>query len=390
MLNSSSDLIDTGIDVGLPYYGIAPDVGYHEFELTSSFELQDTAYINSPTDIIYTGNASDSATYYWDFGSATVISGSGQGPYTVQWTNVGWDAVSLYVEESNAVSDTTTNDIYILPAPPIIFSCFIIQKHEDSLCSKTATDTLCSGTLADIIYTGNASYSATYYWDFGSATVISGSGQGPYMVQWPNGGWDAVSLYIEESNIASDTTTNDIYILTNPIITIIPYPNDTVAINDTIVLTGDIASESYLWSNGDTTQSIKVFNISPKKGSQSYWLMVTDEMGCTGTDSITVQFNYPVNINDFPDEIEIMVYPNPVNDYLNIELEIAQQGKYIFEVIDNIGRPVIRELRYFEPGTQKLHLNLNHSSPGFYILSVKSNKGMIAVKKIIKCSNGGY
>ena len=112
--------------------------------------------------------------------------------------------------------------------------------------------------------------------------------------------------------------------------------------------------------------------------------MVTDEMGCTGTDSITVQFNDPVLINDFSDKIKIMVYPNPVNDYLNIKLEIAQQGQYIFEVIDNIGRPVIRELRYFEPGTQKLHLNMNHASPGFYILSVKSDKGMIAVKKIIK------
>ena len=84
-----------------------------------------------------------------------------------------------------------------------------------------------------------------------------------------------------------------------------------------------------------------------------------------------------------------MVYPNPVNDYLNIELEIAQQGQYIFEVFDNIGRPVIREVRYFEPGTQKLHLDMNHHSPGVYILSVKSNKGSIGVKKILKSSNGG-
>ncbi len=43
-----------------------------------------------------------------------------------------------------------------------------------------------------------------------------------------------------------------------------------------------------------------------------------------------------------------MVYPNPVNDYLNIKLEIVEQGQYIFEVIYNIGRPVIREVRYFE------------------------------------------
>jgi len=82
-----------------------------------------------------------------------------------------------------------------------------------------------------------------------------------------------------------------------------------------------------------------------------------------------------------------MVYPNPVNDYLNIKLEIVEQGQYLFEVLDNIGRSVIREVRYFEPGTQKLHLDMNHHSPGVYILSVKSDDGQLGVRKVIKSSN---
>ena len=55
----------------------------------------------------------------------------------------------------------------------------------------------------------------------------------------------------------------------------------------------------------------------------------------------------------------------------------------------NLYRPEVQETKYFETGMQNLHLNLNHGSPGFYILSVKSSKGLIGVKKIIKCSNGG-
>ena len=51
--------------------------------LSSDFQLQDTACIDHTVDIIYTGNASASAIYYWDFDGATIISGSGQGPYTV-------------------------------------------------------------------------------------------------------------------------------------------------------------------------------------------------------------------------------------------------------------------------------------------------------------------
>ena len=340
--------------------------------LTSNFELQEAAYVNTPVDVIYAGNASAAATYYWDFGSATILSGSGQGPYTLQWTDGGWDAVSLYVEESGIVSDTTTNDIYLFTNS--LTSSFSIQS--DTLCPKSSTI---------INYTGNASDTATYYWDFGSATVISGSGQGPYTVQWPYGGFAAVSLYVEEFNLTSDTTTNDVYVLFDPVFTINPYPNDTVSILDTIVLTGQIESVSYLWSTGETTQSIPVFHTPPDNGEdQSYWLRVTDNQGCTYTDTITVWFEMPVQINDFPNEIELKVYPNPVRDMLNIEMGIAEHGQYIFEVFDHLGRPVIRELRSFEPGMQKMQINMNSHPPGVYILSVKSNSGMIGVTKILK------
>jgi hypothetical protein len=96
-----------------------------------------------------------------------------------------------------------------------------------------------------------------------------------------------------------------------------------------------------------------------------------------------------VQIIDLPHEIDLTAYPNPVSDVLNIELEIMEPGQYIFEVIDHLGRPVIRELRHFEPGTQKMHVNMNNHSPGVYILSVKSDKGSFGVKKILKSANRG-
>ncbi|MBN2012041.1 T9SS type A sorting domain-containing protein [candidate division KSB1 bacterium] len=389
MLSPTSDLIDGGVVAynDQVYSGIAPDVGYHEFELTSCFEMQETSCINVPVDATYTGNASASATYYWDFGCATVISGSGQGPYVLQWPTAGCDTVSLYVEELNATSNTTAHEIYILTLG-VITSDFKIQLHEDTLGPENAMDSICPGTLVDIIYTGNATDTATYYWDFGYAMVMSGSGQGPYTVQWPYGGFAAVSLYVEEFNLVSDTTTIDLYVNFDPAFTILPYPNDTVPVNDTIVLTADIASGSYLWSTGETTQSIRVFNAQPENmgAVQSYWLIVTTEMGCSSVDSITVVFDDPVLLNEFQHEIEMNVYPNPVNDLLNIEMEIVEQGEYIFEVFDNTGRPIIRKVKTFESGIQHMHLDMNFNTPGLYMLSVKSNKGMLGLRKIIKYS----
>ena len=340
--------------------------------LTSDFQMQDTACIAHTVDIIYTGNASSSAAYYWDFDSATIISGSGQGPYVVQWPGIGEKSVSLYVEESGYITDTTTNEIYI----EYLTSGFQLQ------------DFACIFNTVEISYIGNASDSATYYWDFDGANIISGSGQGPYTVQWYGIGNKTVSLYVAESGYVSDTSSNEITINENPVFTIVPYPNDTVTTLDTITLMGDITSVSYLWSTGDTTQSINVFNNCGQGGGcQSYWLEVTNEAGCSYTEYIIVMFEGPTALSDFSNHIEIKAYPNPFNDNLKIELEIIEKGQYVFEVFDCIGLPVIQELRYLNSGKQIISLDMNHSYPGVYILSVKSDGGQLGVMKIIKSSN---
>ncbi|MCK5339336.1 MAG: T9SS type A sorting domain-containing protein, partial [Bacteroidales bacterium] len=340
--------------------------------LTSDFQLQDTTCIAHIVDIIYTGNASPSAIYHWDFDGATIISGSGQGPYAVQWPSLGDKIVSLYVEESNYVSDTTTNDIYI----EYLTSDFQLQ------------DFACIFGTVDVSYTGNASDSATYYWDFDNANIVSGSGQGPFTVQWLSNGNKSVSLYVEESGYVSDTSSNEISIYDNPVFTIIPYPDDTVTTLDTIILMGDVASVSYLWSTGDTTQSIEVTCICGSNGgSQDYWLEVTNEGGCSSTEYITVVFEGPTLLSDFPNYLEIKAYPNPFTDNLNIELEISEDGQYVFELFNCLGLPVIRELRHLKPGRQKISVDMSHGYPGVYILSVKSDSGQLGVKKVIKSSN---
>jgi len=73
-------------------------------------------------------------------------------------------------------------------------------------------DTLCVLEEADITYTGNASFSAQYNWDFDGATIISGSGQGPYVVQWNSGGIKTVSLSVTENGVTSAPFTHDVLV----------------------------------------------------------------------------------------------------------------------------------------------------------------------------------
>ncbi|MCD4737496.1 MAG: VCBS repeat-containing protein, partial [Bacteroidales bacterium] len=82
---------------------------------TSSFFVESSIGCCDTTTISYSGNASPAATYNWDFDGANYISGTGQGPYEVQWDTSGLKQISLSVVENSLYSDTTIHnvDVYV-------------------------------------------------------------------------------------------------------------------------------------------------------------------------------------------------------------------------------------------------------------------------------------
>ena len=92
----------------------------------------------------------------------------------------------------------------ILPAGQIVDSSSVVtvlpQIHSDFTINLENDNVMCYEQAYELNYTGNASSEAIYHWDFGeNLEVISGEGQGPYMVQPNNGfGLDSISLFVEE------------------------------------------------------------------------------------------------------------------------------------------------------------------------------------------------
>ncbi len=80
---------------------------------TSFFNVEDTVCVDEYINVVYTGNASPSANYFWDFGDAIVLSGNSQGPYIIQWSTSGMKKISLYVYDNFIYSDTTEHVIYV-------------------------------------------------------------------------------------------------------------------------------------------------------------------------------------------------------------------------------------------------------------------------------------
>jgi hypothetical protein len=161
------------------------------FQPNSNFSLEEVVCNNMNTIIYFNGNASDSATFNWDFNSANVISGSGAGPYTLNWDDLGTKNVSLSINDNGCYSPQTTKTIEHnpIPTPTII-----------------APSSICFAAIANINYIGTASDAADFNWNFSNGTVISGTGAGPFEITWDSQGIKTVSLNVSENGCSSDTS----------------------------------------------------------------------------------------------------------------------------------------------------------------------------------------
>jgi len=159
----------------------------------------------------------------------------------------------------------------------------------------SAPSAICAQEIIDVIYTGNAPDTAIYHWDFDGGTVISGSGQGPYEVQYTLAGNYAISLWVEGTGCASDTTLQTLLVGDSPIVTvtadatILAYGTATVLHGD---YTGGQGPFSWSWSPADllTDSTILDSETLPLTLSTTFYLEVIDAAtGCVSSSSVFIQ-----------------------------------------------------------------------------------------------------
>jgi len=160
--------------------------------------------------------------------------------------------------------------------------------------------TFCVNGNDTVIYTGNGITTATYTWNFDTANVISGSKQGPYIINWNKTGTKNVSLKVTENGCESLTTTKKITVYPIPIATFKLKNIGCAKTNDTITYTGNAGSAAiYTW-NFDGAQIISGSGKGPyilrwnTSGTKTVSLTVTDH------NCISTKTSQNVSINTTP------------------------------------------------------------------------------------------
>ncbi|MFN8165572.1 MAG: CotH kinase family protein [Bacteroidia bacterium] len=185
----------------------------------------------------------------------------------------------------------------------------------------------------------------------------------------------ATTFYAESNFICSSTRTP-------AVADVLPLPyvylgNDTSAeIGDSILLSADPGHLSYLWSNGDTTQTSWVHT------ANDYWVIVSDANGCSNSDTVTVTFYVGIEDPEFSNEV-VTVYPNPSSEIISVLLHADQRANAILQLADLSGKIIFENQITLQSGNNKQILDLRSFAKGIYLLNVISEKKVETVRVVV-------
>ena len=312
---------------------------------TSPFTATSPVCLGTDATITYTGNGAVGDTYTWNFDGGTIVSGSGQGPYSVNWSTGGTKNITLTVAVGNCISSVTTVQVVVNPFPgitvspntticvggntiltaaggttytwtpatglsattgptvtatPAITTTYTVTGVTANCTSPasvtvtvapiptstfTTTSPVCAGVNSTITYTGNAPANATYTWNFAGGTVVSGSGQGPYQVNWPTGGTPNITLSVTVGTCVSPVTTVPVTVNALPVVTVSPDVTICTGGNTTLTAAG---AATYVWAPATGLNATTGATVTSTPASTITYAVTGTTAGCSDSASVTV------------------------------------------------------------------------------------------------------
>ena len=253
------------------------------------------------------------------------------------------------------IKDKATSEVYVEECPPYTWDgqeYYISGDYDKTFLAANGCDSVCTMhySAKDAPYHEETVTACdSYVWD--SVEYVS---TGIYHSVFPvDGECDSISV------IRLTITKSP-----NAYITGEMWVADEVQDSTTLTAWGGV---EYLWSTGDTTQSIVVTT----EMDSIYYVTVTDEYGCSSTAEAIVTNATGIEEN----AISVNIYPNPTKTTVNIEADNITA----IRVSDIMGQVLIDKTTR----TDALQIDMSRFAHGQYFVSVCTSKGVVT-RKIVK------
>ena len=159
--------------------------------------------------------------------------------------------------------------------------------------------------------------------------------------------------------------------------------NDTlICLYNTLVLNADSGNYSYLWSTGDTTQSIILNQSNLTLGNQSI-SVIRSGYGYIDYDTIQVQASTCQTINNSNQNSSFKVFPNPSNGVFSIEIEKIDITVTDISITNSEGKEVYSR-KILNYNGERFDIDISNLAKGIYIILLKSNEARLTKSIIIE------
>ena len=244
------------------------------------------------------------------------------------------DSISLQINSSQTITSYSWNTgqltdvITVSPAIPTTYigigfdangcsnsDTVLLNVNETPSFTLVSDSAICQNNSANIHFITSTSLPYSINFDFDNGLLISGTGTGPYLVEWSSSGTKVVKLSISKGNCPSIEDSNIIIVYETPIA---DFTIDAIATcKNTPVQFNNLSSDSnltYLWdfgdinSNNNSSNLFEPLHIYENEGLYTLKLWVANSYGCS--DSL---FKFS----------ELMIHPSPVADFSFLPHEVS-------------------------------------------------------------------
>lgn len=233
------------------------------------------------------------------FGSGFTVSGANaNGAVSINWTTSGSGSFintntlnpTYFPSAADRAAGTVTLSILVSSAAPCLNTSsdnmvLTINSAPLDLAIITGPQTLCAGEK-DIQYSviTPVQYATSYNWTVPSgAVIVSGNGTTTITVDFGVSSFSGDIFCTPVSDCGNGPTSNyPVTVNSTGVITIIASGPVDFCFGQSVTLSAPSGYSTYLWSNGETTQSIVATT------SGDYFVIVTDASGCSSAPSNTI------------------------------------------------------------------------------------------------------
>ncbi len=140
----------------------------------------------------------------------------------------------------------------------------------------------------------------------------------------------------------------------------------------------------YLWSTGDTTQTVTADTTGYGYGFRTYWVDVTSEYGCFASDTVNIEFVDCTGIDEFKENVSVNIFPNPNNGEFTLFINSGLKQLSDVKIVNNSGQTVFEKKNILLDGATNLHIRFSTNASGVYQLFIVGKNGVVNKKIIVR------